>query len=89
LLLACHVWAHVRQTALLAFIGSCGCAFGQLSIIIFALLQAELCSRPKDLLIVACLPSLGSFVPNGFLLRHFRLMAILFGLVASPSSKIF
>ncbi len=31
LLLAHHVWAHVRQTALLAFIGSCSCIFGRLS----------------------------------------------------------
>ncbi len=46
-------------------------------------------SRPKDLLIVACLPRLGSFALNGFLLRHFCLMAILFGLAALTSSKIF
>ncbi len=49
----------------------------------------SLCLRPKDLLIVACLPSLGSFALNGFLLRHFRLMEILFGLAALPSSEIF
>jgi hypothetical protein len=48
-----------------------------------------LCSHPKDLFIVACFPSLGSFALNGFLLRHFHLTAILFGLAALPSSKIF
>ena len=48
-----------------------------------------LCLRPKDLLLVACLPSLGSFALNRFLLHHFRMTAILFSLAALPSGKIF